>query len=149
MNVLIATDGSEIAVEAARSGLSLFPSDAHVTLVTVVPPEEDPEAMAGGFEGPLMTEEEAHEIAQHDLASGREAVDRTGAAVTGTADRDVVTGDDVADTIVRYAKDHRADVVVMGESDKGWFRRALEGSVMQQVLRHSPCPVLIIPHHHD
>jgi nucleotide-binding universal stress UspA family protein len=149
MNVLIATDGSEAAVAAARSGLTLFPSDAHVTLVTVVPPEEDPLAMAGGFEGPLMTEEEAHDIREHDLASGQEAVDRTGAVAGASAEREVVTGSDVADTICRYATDHQADVVVMGESDKGWFRRALEGSVMQQVLRHSPCPVLIIPHPHD
>jgi len=149
MNVLIATDGSDTAITAARSGLSLFPADAHVTLVTVVPPEEDPLAMAGGFEGPLMTEEEAHDIRERDLASGREAVERTGAALGPSAERDVVTGTDVADAICRYATEHQADVVVMGESDKGWFRRALEGSVMQQVLRHSPCPVLIIPHHHD
>jgi nucleotide-binding universal stress UspA family protein len=149
MNVLIATDGSESAVEAARSGLSLFPSDAHVTLVTVVPPEEDPLAMAGGFEGPLMTEKEAHELRERDLASGQAAVERTGAAVGANATSEVVTGSDVADTICRYATEHQADVVVMGESDKGWFRRALEGSVMQQVLRHSPCPVLVIPHPHD
>ena len=149
MNVLIATDGSPFAIEAAHSALPLFGPDAHVTLVTVVPPEEDPLAMAGGFEGPLMTEEEAHEARERDLAAGRDAVARTGDAVGPAADRQVVTGSDVADTICQYAAEHQADVVVMGESDKGWFRRALEGSVMQQVLRHSPCPVLIIPHPHD
>jgi nucleotide-binding universal stress UspA family protein len=149
MNVLIATDGSEFAVAAAHSGLTLFPADAHVTLVTVVAPEEDPLAMAGGFEGPLETEEEAHAQREKDLASGQAAVERTGAAVPVGAERQVVTGADVADTICAYAAEHQADVVIMGESDKGWFRRALEGSVMQQVLRHSPCPVLIIPHPHD
>ncbi len=149
MNVLIATDGSDWAISAAKSGLALFPADAKVTLVTVVPPEEDPLDMAGGFEGPLMTEDEAHAQHEHDVAAGQDAVTRTGEQVGAGAERQVVTGVDVADTICTYARDHQADVVIMGESDKGWFRRALEGSVMQHVLRHSPCPVLVIPHPHD
>jgi hypothetical protein len=55
VNVLIATDGSDAAIEAARSGLSLLGGDACITLLTGGPPEEDPMAMAGGFERPLYT----------------------------------------------------------------------------------------------
>ena len=46
MNVLIATDGSDPAIDAARSALPLFAADAKVTLVTVVPPAIGPEVGA-------------------------------------------------------------------------------------------------------
>jgi K+-sensing histidine kinase KdpD len=54
---------------------------------------------------------------------------------------------DTATAICEEAVRHHADVIVMGESEKGWFRRLLEGSAMQQVVRHAPCPVLVVPHH--
>ena len=38
-----------------------------------------------------------------------------------------------------------ADLVVIGRPDKGNFRRAVLGSVVDGVLRRSPCPVLVTP----
>ena len=146
--MLIATDGSDAAIEAARSGLPLFGGEVHVTLVTVVPPEEDPMAMAGGFEGPLFTPQETREMHQHDLQRGEAAIARTEEVVGATTTHDVVSASDTANAICEEAIRQRADVIVMGESEKGWFRRLLEGSAMQQVVRHAPCPVLVVPHRH-
>ena len=59
MNVLIATDGSEPALDAAHRSLTLLRDGARISLVMVIPDKEDPMATAGGFEGPVITEEEA------------------------------------------------------------------------------------------
>jgi nucleotide-binding universal stress UspA family protein len=85
---------------------------------------------------------------RHDLERGERAIERTERVVGGPATHDVVSAGRTADAICDEALRHRADVIVMGESEKGWFRRLLEGSAMQQVVRHAPCPVLVVPHHH-
>jgi nucleotide-binding universal stress UspA family protein len=148
VNVLIATDGSEAAVEAARSSLALLGGDAQVTIVTVVPPEEDPMSMAGGFEGPLFTPEETRDMHQHDLERGEAAVAATERVVGVHAVHQVVSARDTGNAICEEAIRRSADVIVMGDSEKGWFRRLLEGSALQHVLHHAPCPVLVVPHHH-
>ena len=146
MQVVIATDGSAAALDAARTSLGLLAGSHRITLVTVVPPEEDPMAMAGGFEGPLFTPEETKEIHERQVAEGEDAIDRTEAVLGEPAEHRVVAASDVGEAVCATATELHADVIVMGESDKGWFRRLLEGSAMQHVVRHAPCPVLVVPH---
>jgi nucleotide-binding universal stress UspA family protein len=146
VNVLIATDGSEAAIDAARSSLALLGGDAKVTIVTVVPPEEDPMSMAGGFEGPLFTPEETREMHQHDLERGEAAIAATERVVGTDTVHQVVSASDTGNAICEEAIRRQADVIVMGDSEKGWFRRLLEGSALQHVLHHAPCPVLVVPH---
>ena len=119
-----------------------------MTIVTVVPPEEDPMSMAGGFEGPLFTPEETRDMHQHDLERGEAAVAATERVVGVHAVHQVVSARDTGNAICEEAIRRSADVIVMGDSEKGWFRRLLEGSALQHVLHHAPCPVLVVPHHH-
>lgn len=49
-----------------------------------------------------------------------------------------------AETIVGYAKEHAADLVVMGTHGRRGLSHMLLGSVAEQVLRVSRCPVLTI-----
>ena len=42
MNILVATDGSESAIDAARRSMDLLRPGAHVVLVMVIPEYEDP-----------------------------------------------------------------------------------------------------------
>lgn len=46
--------------------------------------------------------------------------------------------------IVQRAKTVRADVVVLGWRGHGAIRRLLAGSVSRGVVRHAPCPVLVV-----
>jgi nucleotide-binding universal stress UspA family protein len=49
-----------------------------------------------------------------------------------------------ADEIVRDAERHASDLVVVGARGLGAFKRLVLGSVSESVLRHAPCPVLVV-----
>ncbi len=46
--------------------------------------------------------------------------------------------------IVRYAKAHNVDLIVMGTHGRGPIAHMLLGSVAEKVVRKSPCPVLTV-----
>jgi nucleotide-binding universal stress UspA family protein len=46
--------------------------------------------------------------------------------------------------IVRYAKAHDIDLIVMGTHGRGPIAHMLLGSVAEKVVRKSPCPVLTV-----
>jgi nucleotide-binding universal stress UspA family protein len=58
-------------------------------------------------------------------------------------DRAVVVGSP-GDVIVQVAQTIGADLVVVGGKGLGMFGRLLLGSVSEHVLRHAPCPVLLV-----
>ncbi|NDC37297.1 MAG: universal stress protein [Proteobacteria bacterium] len=50
-----------------------------------------------------------------------------------------------ADGILAIAKDIDADLIVIASHGRSGVRRVLLGSVAERVLRHAPCPVLVVP----
>jgi nucleotide-binding universal stress UspA family protein len=56
-----------------------------------------------------------------------------------------LTGDDIAHRILASAREYGADLVVMGTHGRRGWRRMVLGSVAEQFLRLSPCPVLLVP----
>lgn len=48
--------------------------------------------------------------------------------------------------IVRYAKDHDIDLIVMGTHGRRPVAHMLMGSVAEHVVRRAPCPVLTVRH---
>jgi nucleotide-binding universal stress UspA family protein len=59
--------------------------------------------------------------------------------------RHVATGDP-AQEIVRYAKNEKADLIMMPTHGRGPFRRFVLGSVTAKVLHDTPCPVWTSAH---
>ena len=51
-----------------------------------------------------------------------------------------------ADTIVRVAREHDADLIVMGTHGRTGVQHVLLGSVAEKVVRLAPCPVLTVRH---
>jgi nucleotide-binding universal stress UspA family protein len=51
---------------------------------------------------------------------------------------------DPAESIVDAANSEGADLIVVGSHGRSTFGRALIGSVSDQVVRHAPCPVLVV-----
>jgi nucleotide-binding universal stress UspA family protein len=48
--------------------------------------------------------------------------------------------------IVRYARAHEIDLIAMGTHGRGGVKQLLMGSVAENVVRSSPCPVLTVRH---
>jgi len=54
------------------------------------------------------------------------------------------TGPDPAPVILRYAEEHDIDLIVMGTHGRRGIRRMMVGSVTEEVMRLSPCPVFTV-----
>jgi nucleotide-binding universal stress UspA family protein len=57
--------------------------------------------------------------------------------------REIRQGDPKSE-IIAAAKEHHADVIVMGATGRGGLRRLMMGSVARKVLRHLPCALLTV-----
>jgi nucleotide-binding universal stress UspA family protein len=149
MKVIVATDGSAAAIDAARRAVGLLRPDAQIVLVTVIPDLEDPLETAGGFEGPLVTEEEARRDFAEAAGAGNAALTRTAAALDEAVELRLVPRDeDPGHAIAAVAEQEHADLVVIGSGGKGFIHRLFTGSVSDVVIHHAPCPVLVVRHDH-
>ena len=140
--MLLATDGSEGAELAALKAVDLAhstDSELHVVHVGVVPLFllSDPGTL--GHDGKLYDEieEESREL----LRKLSWQVKAAGGTVAGTHLR---IGEVVDQEIVTLAKEIGADLIVMGCRGHRGIRRAIEGSISDAVIRHAPCPVLVV-----
>jgi len=145
--LLVATDGSDLAVQAAVAGLSLTKQADKVLVVTAVDhvhPMED----ATGHAGPTMTYEEAEASNRQAKIEGQAAADATAKAALdlgygpGQVETLVVEGD-AGVALCRVAADVGASGLIIGSRGRGGFKRALLGSVSNYVVRNAPCPVVV------
>ncbi len=65
------------------------------------------------------------------------------ADVAPNAKTHLVKGDHVGEAIVRFAEDHKIDLLVVGETPRSAVNRFLLGSTSRYVLRHAPCSIWI------
>src|ERR687889_633512 len=142
--ILLATDGSEEAELAALKAVDLAQrtdSELHVVHVGVVPSflRSDPGTL--GDDGKLyeQIEEESRELLRKE--SWRVKV--AGGTVAGSHLRMGAVDLEV----VALAKELGADLIVMGCRGHRGIRRAIEGSISDGVIRHAPCPVLVVGSH--
>ena len=149
MNIVVATDGSESAIDAARRSIDLLRPGAHVVLVMVIPEYEDPKSDAGGIEGPGISYKQAEKDWKKATAEGQAALDRTASVLGTEVEVRLVPNDErTGAAIDRVASEMKADVLVVGASGKGWLSRLFGGSVSDYVAHHAPCPVMLVRHDH-
>ena len=146
MKVIIATDGTDTAISAARRALRLLHPDARTELVTVVEARPRPEDDADGFAGPVISEEEADAEWADAVRAGREALDRTIDGLQTSVDetRVVPSAGPVDQALVALVREERPDLLVLGSNEPGWFDRWFHGSTDEHLLRAAPCPLLIV-----
>jgi nucleotide-binding universal stress UspA family protein len=129
------SDPSRAAVGTAAEMARLL--DAHLTLLHVyqVPVLAYPESLPGS---PFRVS--IAQLAEKQLAEWkREAELLTGRSVTSVAIEGAPW-----DGIVKYAHEHRSDLIVVGTQGRTWLAHALIGSVAENVVRHASCPVLVV-----
>ncbi|MDQ5819607.1 MAG: universal stress protein [Actinomycetota bacterium] len=137
--ILLATDGSEQAELAARTATDLAgktSSELHVVHVPVLPPEALHVPLILGTAA--LEELERRGRARLDELVGR--LEASGGAVGGAHFR---VGSPAAE-IVAQAEELGAGLVVLGSRGLGAMRRVLMGSVSDSVVRHAPCPTLVV-----
>ena len=142
--ILLATDGSEEAELAALRAVDLADathSELHVVHVGVVPIFLQSYPGTLGYERRLyeQIEEESRELLRKE--SWRVKAARGTVAGTHLRMREVDL------EIVALAKELGADLIVMGCRGRRGIRRAIEGSISDAVIRHAPCPVLVVRSH--
>ena len=141
--VLVAVDGSDAALDAARSGLALLAPDTTVVVVTAVA-ASDPTLVTGtGMASGVMSAEELEALDEASLAEGEAAVTAARAALNRPdADAAIVSGD-AGPALCDMARERDVSAIVMGSRGRGGIKRALLGSVSDYVVRNAPCPVII------
>lgn len=164
-HVLIAVDGSEVSLLAAQCAHRLFGDSARYTVInvaeqgaviwgsdalqygTVYPLSFPGVGVVGGV--PFVTNgvgnhSESDRIAELTDAAAQKAGDiaheagLAGAAPLGTEG-------DPAEAIVQAARDHGADVIVVGSHERSRLARLFSPSVSGAVVRESTVPVLVVP----
>ena len=142
--ILLATDGSEGAELAASRAVELAQrteSELHVVYVGIAPAFLMSDPGTVGYDRMILEkiENEARELLR--TLSWRVKV--AGGDVAGSHLR----MGEVDLEIVGLAKKLEADLIVMGCRGRRGIRRAVGGSVSDAVIRHAPCPVLVVRSH--
>lgn len=140
-NILIATDGSELASKAVTEGLMLAKqTGAKVTAVTVTSPfhtfTTDP-TLAGS------TPEEYKKNAEQRTTKTLSAVSEAAAAAGVPCDTVAAENDHPYEAIIDTARSKGCDLVVMASHRRGGLNGFLHGSETLKVLSHSDIPVLV------
>lgn len=138
--VLIATDGSEAVRPAVETAIEL--AETHEAALHVLYIVDQPPTVSGtgegvpGLDNLLDALEKAGQEATGEIAA--RADDRGIEATTA------VRRGNPHDDILAYAEEHDIDLIVMGTHGRTGIKRALLGSVTEDIVRHSEIPVLTV-----
>ena len=138
--ILVPLDGSELAELALRQALSLCSDAGEIVLLQVIRlplPVMTPDV---GMTMPMVDMDDMLDDAMAYLNRWVEDLEKMGVQAVAA----VVEGDNVADTIADYAKQHDIALIIQSTHGRGGFSRLVFGSVAEGVLRQTPCPVMFI-----
>ena len=147
---MIALDYDPSAQKVAEIGFSFAKTmGAAVTLLHVV---ADPTyySIIGhvaimGFAGHLDKSKEPLEKIDNPKELSQQFLDKSKLHLGDNNIQTLVIEGDSAKSILKTAKDQKADIIIMGSHSRKWFENTAIGSVTERVLLNSTIPVLIIP----
>jgi nucleotide-binding universal stress UspA family protein len=140
--VIVAIDGSEMALHAAQEGLAVL-QPGHVVIATVMEPADPSLVMGTGFAGGVMTDQEYREL-EGALTEGADAHLSAAADALRLTDAELlVVSGEPGEALLELARDRKASAIVIGSRGRSGIKRALLGSVSDYVIRNAPCPVVV------
>jgi nucleotide-binding universal stress UspA family protein len=138
--ILIPTDGSDVVTPAIKTALDIATTyDATLHALFIVDPPSSVSSAGDGFTAldNLLDEldDEGHSAtaAIADQATAR-GIETTTAVRRGNPHDDILS----------YAEANEIDLIVMGTHGRTGVKRALLGSVTEDVVRHAEIPVLTV-----
>jgi len=147
MKVLIAVDDDDESRDAISFATQLLPDDADVVVLNVARSTVTPYGTIGGLGGTFVGDPAL--TVEADLRA-QELADREAERVVERAARELhaeearVEHGDIGPTICQVAAEEGVDLVVLGTHDRSRWARLWFGSVTDHVVRHAPCPVLVV-----
>lgn len=129
--ILAPTDFSELSANGVRYASQLAKElGSELVIMNIVPLDESNFASK-------------REIDQHKLELDEFLVDRDVNPDLNL--RKLVEPGVPSGTIISFAERENCDLIVMSSHGRSGLSRVLVGSVTEQILRKSPCPVLVVP----
>ncbi|RXA21256.1 universal stress protein [Methanosarcina sp. MSH10X1] len=141
--ILIATDGSETANEAADFAMEMIGcSGAKVYAVYVI----DTTPYRSVSLDKIWSKETLDEFerAGHEATSYIEKI----AKDAGVEAESRILRGHPAEKIVTFAEDNNIDMIIVGSLGKGGYEKVVLGSVSEKVVRHAKVPVLVVRERH-
>jgi nucleotide-binding universal stress UspA family protein len=135
--ILLPTDFSEASRPALTYAAAFArPCNSEVTLIHVIEPPPYPEF--GYAHVPVKEARLKREVSNKLDASCREL------SQTGVRASQVIRTGSAFREIAEQAREQGADLIVIGTHGRGAIAHALLGSTAERVVRHAPCPVLVV-----
>jgi nucleotide-binding universal stress UspA family protein len=120
--VMVAWDDSDEALTAARGALPMLQAAGHVDVVLIDPPAHSPERSDPGGALCLM-------LTRHGIRTEVSILSRTMPRT--------------AEVMMRFAREHGVDAVVMGAYGHSRFREAILGGATRDMLQAAELPLLM------
>lgn len=136
-NILLAVDGSEHALHAARMAGDLARAMKSDRLRIVVAFDRIP---------PYLGEPNLQHVIDARMKEAQailEAAQKAVGKIPGEIHAELIEGSP-AEAIIDVATTRASDVIVIGSRGLGRIAGAVLGSTSQKVLAHAPCPVLVV-----
>jgi nucleotide-binding universal stress UspA family protein len=148
--VLIALDYDPTAQKVAESGFSLAKSmGAEIILIHVI---TDPVYYSSIEYSPIMGFTGYMDMGplQLDNVDGLKKashyfLDKTKKHLGDETIQTLVKEGDFAESILKSAKDLKADIIVIGSHSQKWLEKIVMGSVTEKVLNQTTIPLFIVP----
>jgi nucleotide-binding universal stress UspA family protein len=139
--VLVPLDGSPGGEEIFDRAIEVTGTQGvHYTLLRVLTRQESPVAEVLPRRGEVPTTRAQRATVESLLESTAHALRSRGLEV----EAETVINDSPARGIARYAEAHGIDLIAMTTRSKGGLERWILGSVADEVLRGSTCPLLVV-----
>lgn len=134
--ILVPVDFSESSLEAVTKAIQISEDPANVTAVHVMVPLDmvSPGVLFGGLTDEKRTEH-VEKYAKEEFAKHQ---------ITGVAFKTLVG--DPGIKLADFAKENGIELIVIPSHGYTGIARLALGSVAERVLRHAPCPTLVLRH---
>lgn len=141
--ILVPLDGSEFSFRAAKYAINLARlTDGEIICVHAVPDLPYTE-----YVGPRIVsvtryidEAKKHSEAWYSRVKAMAAIPKSVKVKVDT----IFNLPSVAEAIIMYAAEQKADLIVIGTRGRGGLKRLVLGSVASGVVAHGGCPVLVV-----
>jgi nucleotide-binding universal stress UspA family protein len=138
--ILLATDLAPASGDAATWALDLAAAHgAQLLIVSVIDPDE---LVSDGTGAPSASAVRWDQIRDDRQEAARRLVARSRSA--GVEAAFMVWTGHPGESIVAAASAESADIIVVGSHGRSRIGRMVAGSVSDHVVRHAPCPVLVV-----